>query len=468
MGGCPGKAGPERLVDPANKNAATAGRETRTSRLSPVDRRILALAIPALGTLAVEPLYVLADTAIVGHLGTVPLGALALAGTVLNTVLWAFNFLQWGTTARVAFLTGREDRRGAASTAAQALWLGVGLGVVLAGVVAAAARPLAIALGGKGEILTQAVTYLRISSLGIPAVLIAVVGQGHLRGVSDTRTPFLVVRRQCRQRHPRGAVRLRLRLGHRRLGVGTVVAQVLAAVWFLGIFGRLIARAGAALRPVLSEMRYLLGVGGHLVVRTGALLGALLWRRRRRPGVGPTTLAAHQIAYQMFIFLALSMDALALGAGPGRHQARGPATSTGRVKTSSRALRLGFVAAVGLCVVVVATSPLVPHVFTSDPAVVDKAIVALLLLGVMQLPGAATFVLDGVLMGGSDFSYVKWVTVLSLVAFAPFAGAVLAWHRLGIATLWAGLLVWMTVRAVLNWIRFRGPRWTAISSAVLS
>src|SRR5438067_368400 len=156
----------------------------RPGPLDPVDRRILGLAIPALGTLAVEPLYVLADTAIVGHLGTVPLGALALAGTVLNTVLWACNFLQWGTTARVAFLTGREDRRGAASTAAQALWLGVGIGIVLAGVVALAARPLALALGGKGEILAQAVTYLRISSLGIPAVLVAVVGQGHLRGLS--------------------------------------------------------------------------------------------------------------------------------------------------------------------------------------------------------------------------------------------------------------------------------------------
>src|SRR3954471_21820254 len=127
--------------------------------LDPVDRRILALAIPALGTLAVEPLYVLADTAIVGHLGTVSLGALALAGTVLNTVLWACNFLQWGTTARVAFLTGRENRQGAAASAAQALWLGVGLGVVLALAVAALARPFALGLGGKDEILTQAVTY---------------------------------------------------------------------------------------------------------------------------------------------------------------------------------------------------------------------------------------------------------------------------------------------------------------------
>src|SRR5437764_1164311 len=249
----------------------------RPGPLDPVDRRILALAIPALGTLAVEPLYVLADTAIVGHLGTASLGALALAGTVLNTVLWACNFLQWGTTARVAFLTGREDRRGAASSATQALWLGVALGAVLAVGVAVLARPLATALGGTGAIRDQAVTYLRISAIGIPAVLIAVVGQGHLRGLSDTKTPFVVVL-------VANVVNIVLEVlfvygldwGIAGSAWGTVVAQLLAAAWFLGIVGRVVSAAGARLRPVVAEMRYLLGTGGHLVIRTGALLAALV------------------------------------------------------------------------------------------------------------------------------------------------------------------------------------------------
>jgi len=438
-------------------------------RLSGVDRRILALAIPALGTLAVEPLYVLADTAIVGHLGTASLGALALAGTVLNTVLWACNFLQWGTTARVAFLTGREDRQGAAASAAQALWLGVGLGVVLSLLVAVLARPLAVALGGKDEILTQAVTYLRISTIGMPAVLIAVVGQGHLRGLSDTRTPFLVVL-------VANVVNIVLELlfvyafdwGIAGSAWGTVVAQWLAAAWFLGIFTRLIAVAGAALRPIPNEMRLLLGTGGHLVVRTGALLAALLLATSTAARVGPTTLAAHQIAYQMFIFLALVMDALALSVQALVGTQLGAVDVAGARETSQRSLRLGFMAATVLCVAVVATSPLLPHIFTGDPEVVDQATVALVFLGVMQLPGAATFVLDGVLMGGSDFAYVKWVTLASLFVFAPFAVAVLLWHSLGIAGIWSGLLAWMISRAVLNWARFRGPRWTAISTGALA
>ena len=436
----------------------------RPGPLDPVDRRILALAIPALGTLAVEPLYVLADTAIVGHLGTASLGALALAGTVLNTVLWACNFLQWGTTARVAFLTGREDRPGAAASATQALWLGIALGTVLALGVAALARPLATALGGTGEIRDQAVTYLRISAVGMPAVLVAVVAQGHLRGLSDTKTPFVVVL-------VANVLNVVLELlfvyafhwGIAGSAWGTVVAQLLAAAWFLGIVGRLVSGAGARLRPVIAEMRYLLGAGGHLVVRTGALLAALVLATSVAARVGPTTLAAHQIAYEMFIFLALVMDALALSVQAIVGTQLGAADVDGARTTSRRALRLGFMAASVLCVAVIATSPLLPHVFTSDPHVVDKATVALIFLGLMQLPGAATFVFDGVLMGGSDFAYVKWVTLASLGVFLPFAAAVLAWHELGIAVLWAGLLAWMVARALLNWVRVRGPSWTMIS-----
>jgi MATE family, multidrug efflux pump len=424
------------------------------------------LAVPALGTLAVEPLYVLADTAIVGHLGTASLGALALAGAVLNTLLWVCNFLQWGTTARVAFLTGREDRRGAAASAAQALWLAVALGVGLAVVVAVAARPLAVALGGTGEVLDQAVTYLRISTIGMPAVLLAVVGQGHLRGLSDTRTPFLVVL-------VANVLNVVLEIlfvygfdwGIAGSAWGTVVAQLVAAAWFLGIIGRLVSGAGAGLRPVLAEMRYLLGVGGHLVVRTGALLAVLVLATSTAARVSATTLAAHQIAFQMFVFLALVVDALALSVQAIVGTQLGAGDVDGAWTTSRRALRLGFLAAAAIGLAVVATSPLLPHVFTGDRDVIDKAVVALVFLGVMQIPGAATFVLDGVLMGGSDFGYVKWVTVLSLVFFLPFAAAVLLWHGLGIAGIWTGLLVWMVARAALNWLRFRGPRWTAISTA---
>src|SRR5437763_3324005 len=347
----------------------------RPGPLDPVDRRILALAIPALGTLTVEPLYVLADTATFGHLGTASLGALVLAGTVLNTVLWACNFLQWGTTARVAFLTGRQERRGAAASAAQALWLGVVLGTVLAIAVAVLARPLATALGGTGEIRDQAVTYLRISAIGMPAVLVAVVAQGHLRGLSDTKTPFVVVL-------VANVLNVVLELlfvyafhwGIAGSAWGTVVAQLLAAAWFLGIMGRLVSGAGARLRPVVDEMRYLLGAGGHLVVRTAALLAALVVATSTAARVDATTLGAHQIAYQMFIFLALVMDALALSVQALVGTQLGAGDVPAAREISRRALRLGSLGAVALCLGVAATSPLLPHVFTGDGAVIKRAV----------------------------------------------------------------------------------------------
>ena len=203
-------------------------------RLDDIDRRILALGVPALATVLVEPVYTVVDTAIVGHLGTVPLGGLALASTVLNASFWVFNFLSFGTTSRVAFLTGRRDERGAATVAAQGLWLSVGIGVPVTLLLAVAAPVVAGVMGGHGDVLRAAVTYLRISALGTPFVLIGLVGNGYLRGVSDTRTPLKVVATA-------NVVNLVLELAlvyGLRLGVagsawGTVVAQMLSAAWSL-------------------------------------------------------------------------------------------------------------------------------------------------------------------------------------------------------------------------------------------
>ncbi len=113
---------------------------------SPYDREILRLALPALGALAAEPLYILVDTAIVGHLGREPLAALGAAATALS-VFAMFNFLQYGTTAQVARASGAGERETARALGAQALWLSLAIGVVLAvGVAALAGLGAAVAL----------------------------------------------------------------------------------------------------------------------------------------------------------------------------------------------------------------------------------------------------------------------------------------------------------------------------------
>lgn len=149
------------------------------------DREIIRLAVPALGALAAEPLYILVDTAIVGHLGTPQLAALAIAGALLTSGLTLFNFLTYGTTAQVARYHGAGQEVAAGRLAAQSLWLSVGLGAVLVVLTLALARPAVALMGGEGRAGEMAVTYLRISSLGLPFALIALAGQGYLRGVSS-------------------------------------------------------------------------------------------------------------------------------------------------------------------------------------------------------------------------------------------------------------------------------------------
>ncbi|MDQ3680609.1 MAG: MATE family efflux transporter [Actinomycetota bacterium] len=430
------------------------------------DRRIVALAVPALGTLAVEPLYVLVDTAIVGRLGTVPLAGLAVASAVLTTLLTVCNFLAYGTTARVAFLSGRGDRRGGATVAAQGLWLAVAIGLPLVAAVGLAGRRLAGLVGGEGAVLEAATTYLRISAVGIPLVLVALVGNGYLRGVSDTRTPLLVVA-------VANVVNLVLEvvlvygfdLGVAGSAWGTVVAQLVAAVWFLVLVGRRVVGEGVTVSPVREEIVRLLVAGRHLLLRTAALLGTLALATSAAARVGAATLAGHQIALQVHTFLALVLDSLAI---PGQILV-GTSLGAGQLDeartVSRRLVRLGIVigAVIGLALVV--TSWALPHAFSGDPTVVDQATVALMLVGLAQVPAAVAFVLDGVLIGSSDFRFLKWNMLAGLVVFLPFALAVLRWHRLGIVGIWTGIVVWMLFRATANGVRFRGQAWTAGASS---
>jgi len=407
----------------------------------------------------------LVDTAIVGRLGTVPLGGLALATTVLTTLAWACNFLAFGTTSRVAFLTGRGDHKGAASVGAQSLWLCAALGVPLALVVGLAGRPLAAALGGEGEILDSATTYLRISAATMPCLLIALAGQGYLRGLSDTRTPLAVLVTANVLNLVLDVVFVYgLDMGLAGSAWATLLAQLLAAGWFLVLCGRRILAAETTLRPLPAEMARLVRTGGHLFVRTAALLAVLSLATAVAARVSPATLGAHQIAFQLFVFLALVVDALAVAGQAIVGTDLGAAAVDSAEELGARLLRLSCWVGAVIGVALVVLSPLLPRLFSADDAVVSRAAIAVAALGVMQVPGAVTFVLDGVLMGGSDFAYVKWVTLGALGVFLPVAGAVLLWPGLGIAGLWGGLLAWMTTRAALNLARFRSGRWTAVAT----
>src|SRR6266404_599974 len=277
---------------------------------SPHDREIFRLALPALGALAAEPLYVLADTAIVGHLGRPQIAALGLAGAVLSTAFTIFNFLAYGTTAAVARASGAGEPERAARLAAQALWVALAIGVGLVIVCEAAAVPLLRGLGGHGRSGHYALEYFRIAAVGLPAALVALAGQGYLRGVSNLRRPLeIVVVANVANLVLEVVFVYVFHWGIAGSAAGTAIAQAGMGVAFVV---ELLRPHAPSRRPSWREMRPLVRVGRQIFVRTLALYASFLVAASVLARMGDAELGAHQIAFQLFVFLALLLDAVAI------------------------------------------------------------------------------------------------------------------------------------------------------------
>jgi putative MATE family efflux protein len=423
-------------------------------RRSVYDREILRLALPALGALAAEPLYLLVDTAIVGHLGTPQLAALALAATVLSNLVALCIFLTYGTTARVTRLHGAGEDEAAAALGPQAFWLALAAGVVVAGAVAALASPLVHALGGRGDVAEMATHYLRIASLGVPMALVALAGQGWLRGMSDLRTPLVIVV---------------------AANVANVVLEVLFVYGFdwgldgsawgtvLAQLGMGIAFATVLLRafawPDLERIRSLVSIGAQLVVRTAALLGCFVLATAVCAHIGAPTVAAHQIAFQLFGFLALLLDAIAIAGQVIVGRALGAGDADEAYAAARRMIEWSLAAGLVIGGVFLALADVVPRVFTSDPDVIDQAQQLWPFFCAMWPVAAVVFALDGILIGAGDTRYLAAAMVVAFVAFLPI---VLPADT--VTVVWIAIDVLMLVRLATLGGRFVRRRWALVGA----
>jgi putative MATE family efflux protein len=418
------------------------------------DAEIFKLALPALGALAAEPLYVLVDTAIVGHLGTTQLASLAIAATVLSTAFTIFNFLTYGTTAHVSRLHGAGRDTDAAALGSQALWLALGIGLFLMLLIEATAPFAATLMGAKGEVHDGAVTYLRIAALGGPLFMLASAGQGFLRGMSDLKTPLLILVAA----HTVNAILEVVFVygfdwGLKGSAWGTVIAQLGMALAFVAV-----QRARGFERPHLAKMRPLARIGSEIAVRTTALTASFLVGSAVLARIGEAPLGAHQIAFQLWVFLALVLDAIAIAGQVmvGRMLGAGDATSAREAATRM----IGWSVVVGgvFAVIFLALGDAVPRLFTSDPAVIHNAHEIWPLFALMMPVNGAVFAHDGILIGAGDTRFLMWGMLLAAAVYIPLALLAL-WEDWGILGVWWGLLALIAVRLVTCGARFLGSRW---------
>jgi putative MATE family efflux protein len=423
---------------------------------SQYDREILRLAVPALGALAAEPTYLLVDTAVVGHLGRPQLAALGVSAVILSTLFAIFNFLQYGTTAQVGRASGAGQELAARRLGAQALWLCLAVGVGLTAAVIGLAPQLVSLMGADGEAADLAVSYLRIVAFGLPSAFVALGAQGYLRGVADLRTPFLILAAG-------NAVNIVLNVlfvygldwGIEGSAAATAVGQTAMGASFVVV---LLRSAGHELRPRLTLMRRLLSVGRWIFIRTAALMASFALAGAVITRFGDASIAAHQIAFQLWIFLALVLDAVAIAGQVLVGRALGAGETERAFEASSRMIWLAVCAGAVFAGALLLVEPVLPRAFTGDDLVLEQAAAIWLLFALMQPLNGAVFALDGILIGASDGPYLAWSMVASFGVCALLSLAALAFDW-GIVGVWAALVALILVRLALMLRRFRGRRW---------
>ncbi|MFB4423213.1 MATE family efflux transporter [Streptomyces sp. QL37] len=423
------------------------------------DREIIALAVPAFGALVAEPLFVMVDSAIVGHLGTPQLAGLAVAAALLTTAVSVFVFLAYATTAAVARQVGAGDLASAIRQGMDGIWLALLIGAAVVAVALPLAPWLVDIFGASDTATPYATTYLRISSLGIPAMLVVLAATGVLRGLQDTRTPLYVA---IGGFAANGALNAGLVYGA-GLGIagsawGTVIAQVGMALVYLIVVVRGARRHGASLRPDAAGIRASAQAGVPLLIRTLSLRAVLMIATAVAARLGDTDIAAHQIILSLWNLTAFALDAIAIAGQAIIGRYLGADDAKGAREACRRMVQWGIGSGVVLGVVIVLARPLFVPLFTGDPSVKDTLLPALLVVALSQPISGVVFVLDGVLMGAGDGRYLAWAMILTLAVFAPAALLVPSFGG-GLTALWGAMTLMMTVRLVTLWMRMRSGRW---------
>lgn len=434
----------------------------------------MALALPAFLALVAEPAFLLADTAIIGHLGTAQLAGLGVASAILLTAANLFVFLAYGTTSTVARQVGAGAKDAAIAAGLDGTWLALGLGVVVAVTVWAAADPLCALFGASAAALAQATSYLQISALGIPAMLMVLAATGALRGLQDTRTPLVASVVGFGGNLVLNVIFV-LGLGWGIAGSawGTVIAQSSMAAGLVAVLVVKARREQASLRPKLGRVVQAAGTGTPLLIRTLSLRAILLVTTGVAATLGDVALAAHQVAATIWTFQAFALDALAIAAQALTGKALGAANAAAARSATQIMLRWGGWGGLGLGLALAALNNVLPPLFTPDLAVQQALSAALVVIGLFGWLAGLVFVADGVLIGAGDGTWLAKAMAVTLLAYLPVIWAVEANSAMliqlgapaSMLALWVAFATFMAIRWGLLWHRVRGDSWLVLGAA---
>lgn len=424
-------------------------------------REVFRLAVPALGVLAAEPLYVLVDTAVVGHLGALPLAGLAVGGVVLAQVAAQLTFLSYGTTARTARLHGAGRRADAVAEGVQATWLALAVGAVVLVAGQLLADPVAQALAGDDAIADAAVSWLRIALFGAPLVLVTMAGNGWMRGVQDARRPLWYVLAG----NGISAVLCPLLVYGAGWGLeGSAVANVVAQTISAGMFFRALAREQVPLRPQPAVMKAQLLIGRDLVLRSLAFQACFLSAAAVAARTSTEAVGAHQIVLQLWTFLALVLDSIAIAAQSLIGAALGSHSAERARRVARQVTGYGLVFGCVLLAVFASVHDLLPRAFTSDAGVLAEVPGAWWFFVLLQPIAGVVFALDGVLLGAGDAKYLRNTTLGSAVlGFLPMVWLSLA-YGWGLVGIWTGLAAFMVLRLLAVLSRLRSGQWAVVGA----
>ncbi|WP_069167975.1 MATE family efflux transporter [Nocardia altamirensis] len=429
--------------------------------------RILGLALPTLGVLVAEPVYLLFDLAVVGRLGALALAGLAVGGLILAQASTQLTFLSYGTTARAARRHGAGDETGAVAEGVQATWLAIGVGALILVLVQGFAAPLTSVIAGGGDIAAEALAWVRVALFGVPLILISMAGNGWLRGIQETRRPLIYVVAGLVVSGVLCPVLVHGLFGAPRMELpGSAVANVAGQLVMAGLFLYALVRQRVSLAPHWSVMRAQLVLGRDLIVRSLAFQACFVSAAAVASRFGAASVAAHQLVLQLWNFLALALDSLAIAAQTLVGAALGAGDAFGARRLARRVTEWSEIFSLGLAACFAVGAGLIPRLFTDDPDVLDRTHVTWWFFVCLIPVAGIVFALDGVLLGAGDAAYLRTTTLgAALLGFLPAIWLALVFDW-GIAGIWSGLVAFMLLRLVAVSWRASTGRWAQVGAEI--